>query len=297
MKKAIAIVLFLLILVNFQIAHAQTPTPEPDLSDGIISCFELDEESGIRSDSIGSNDLSDNNTVGFTSGKIGNASYYSNSGEYLYKDNHSFPTGANPRSYMMWAKSGDVYSRFINTGSETDCAFFHIFMNGGAINFECNSDTLWITGFSFNVWNLVGITYDGSSAKLYRNLNSESKSMSLNTSNNRFKLGEYTATFSIDLFMVWDRALTLTEITDLYNSGSGRSCAYIESLMVPPTSTPLPTSTPSDERQVSLSSGDWMTIKREVSYGDLSVSIIVVIGLLGFALFAIIITVDRWIRK
>jgi len=54
------------------------------LLDGLVSWWDLDEESGIRYDSVGSNDLTDNNTVGYDNGKIVNAaSFVATNGERL----------------------------------------------------------------------------------------------------------------------------------------------------------------------------------------------------------------------
>lgn len=51
---------------------------------GIFAHWPLDEESGTRYDTVDSNHLTDNNTVGFASGKIGNAaSFVASNGESL----------------------------------------------------------------------------------------------------------------------------------------------------------------------------------------------------------------------
>ncbi len=56
------------------------------LSDGLISHWKLDEPSAARSDSVGSNHLSDNNTVTQVAGKMGGAAEFAAAnGEYLLK--------------------------------------------------------------------------------------------------------------------------------------------------------------------------------------------------------------------
>jgi hypothetical protein len=55
-----------------------------NLRDGLVSWWTLDEASGTRADSHGSNDLTDNNTVGSAAGKQGNAAdFESTNSEYL----------------------------------------------------------------------------------------------------------------------------------------------------------------------------------------------------------------------
>jgi len=75
MKK---VFITLLLLVSFPFTVSAT------LLDNLTAYWTLDETSGVRVDSHGSNDLSDNNTVLYATGLIGNASDYevSNS-EYL----------------------------------------------------------------------------------------------------------------------------------------------------------------------------------------------------------------------
>ena len=68
----------LLVCLPFS-AFAFTPT-----SDDLVSYWSCDETSGSRVDSHGTNDLTDNNTVGYVEGVIGNACYFNGANsEYL----------------------------------------------------------------------------------------------------------------------------------------------------------------------------------------------------------------------
>ncbi len=274
---------------------AQTPTPEPDLLGGMISCYELDEESGVRSDSVGSNHLSDINTVGYTGGLIGNAAmFFSQNTEYLFQQNHGFPIDNDPRSFFFWVKTSIDYEGLMFYGDE-DSGFVYFAFQG-------YPDGLWLDYGNSAIsnlvidggqWNLVGFIYDDPDLIIYRNQDSYSTEVlsQFSTYEGVFWIPAPQTEWGeidIDLLMVWERALSESEVSLLYNSGSGQSCDEIINGIGPE---------PQGERRVYLSSGDWMTVMREVSYGDLSISIILGILMLGFVLFAIIYTVDKWIRK
>lgn len=65
-------------------------------SGGMVAAWNLDEESGTRFDSVGSNNLTDNSTVGFVAdGKVGNAAdFVAANSEYLsIADNSNLSTG------------------------------------------------------------------------------------------------------------------------------------------------------------------------------------------------------------
>ena len=82
-----------------------TPTPEPSVYDDAIALWKLDEASGTRADSIGSLDLTDNNTVGYAnmgpSGVV--AGTFNGTDEYLSKT--SFPALSSKLSVGMWVSA------------------------------------------------------------------------------------------------------------------------------------------------------------------------------------------------
>ena len=78
------------------------------LSTNLVSCWELQEESGSRIDSHGDNDLTDNNTVLFGTGKVlaNAADLEDDQDEYLNIAKHTddlFTTS--DRSMAMWLKA------------------------------------------------------------------------------------------------------------------------------------------------------------------------------------------------
>jgi hypothetical protein len=114
--KCIKKLVFLLLLVilashlgfSNQRAYAST------LSTGITSYWKLDEASGTRADSASSNNLTDVNSVGQATGKIGSAGQFTISGsKYLsIADNASLSTGSTDFTVSVWvyidAKGGNA---------------------------------------------------------------------------------------------------------------------------------------------------------------------------------------------
>ena len=93
----IGLILFLCLILAFSILLFSTVQAAPTNpgTTNLEAWWKLDEESGTRDDAHGSNDLSDNNTVGFTAGKYSNAaSFILANSEYLsIGDNNSLSTG------------------------------------------------------------------------------------------------------------------------------------------------------------------------------------------------------------
>src|SRR3990167_7395409 len=73
---------------------------------GLISWWSLDEASGQRNDSHGSNHLTDNNTVLSAAGKVGNAADFekSNSEFLSIADNPNLSTGDIDFTIAIWVK-------------------------------------------------------------------------------------------------------------------------------------------------------------------------------------------------
>jgi hypothetical protein len=216
------------------------------LTDGLVSWWNLDETSGTRVDSHGSNDLADINTVGNATGKISNAaSYVSANNEYLVK---AAPTGVNggDRDFTLagWIwydalvtktaiKLGALNS---GAGNLTDwmlyltsnkLTFYGIatssFQGITATSFGALSTGTW---YHFALWQDAGApslniqmnngTIDDNTS--YTTLTHQTGAVSLQLG------GGYGASYidgRLDEVGFWDRVLTPDERAELYNSGDG----------------------------------------------------------------------------
>lgn len=220
------------------------------LTDDLTSYWKLDESSGNASDSVGSNTLTNNNTVTYSTGKVNNgANFNSASSKYLLKSSFSL-SGTHNITYSFWVKSSTA------TGQQTILS-----------NYDSSSNQLWVEIYSnkirFGTWNgstvasfsssesindgnwhFVVINKNGTTGKIYID-NGSANTGTLHdiTIGSTFSLGRdnINATNylngSIDEVGVWSRVITETENSQLYNSGNGLQYPFGST----PTSTP-PTS-------------------------------------------------------
>jgi hypothetical protein len=182
---------------------------------GLVSWWNLDETSGTRADSHGSNDLTDVNTVGYTDGKIGNAaSCITANVEYLQvTDNSSFDFSGG-MTIAGWVKQNTATDPSI---SKDDAG------SGREFN--------WLSGTWYVFDSVSGFeTVAASDKKPFRQFNADAMVKGSAISNvmkdtgTVFKINNFAGTVSEcdwDLVGLWGRALTPAEITLLYNAGSG----------------------------------------------------------------------------
>lgn len=200
------------------------------LLDGLVSWWSLDEASGTRVDSHGSNNLTDNNTVGSATGKISTAaSFVQANSEYL-SGTASLPGGS--FSFAAWVQptSGGVafYPYFEIDASGDACDVFAF-----QSKWQCRTqgNTILDSGVatSAGVWAFVVFGHDGSTA--FISVNGGAKSTLSNgaltfAATENFNIGKQLNAGNyfdglVDEAALWNRELTAAEITELYNSGNG----------------------------------------------------------------------------
>jgi len=126
--------------------------------------------------------------------------------------------------YKAWAGGVDPYSVVVMTAT-TDNTYFAISNSSGVgVNSQLGS------ALTLNTWtHLVG-TYDGSNVRFYVNghledTNAQTGTLKVNTEDYYIGMNNLYVPQSfigrIDEVGVWEKALTQTEITALYNSGNG----------------------------------------------------------------------------
>jgi hypothetical protein len=196
---------------------------------GLVSYWNLNEPNGIRSDSAGTNNLTDNGGVGSALGKQGNAaSFVRANTEYL-----STPIDRGAYTTISLALWFYVDADFATTGIASwgigtlDNNPFLIFqLDTGTVRLFVDGGVRITTPVIIGAWYHAVITYDGADWKLY--LDNDLK-------------GTYTGAYGtlsglilylgsgfqgyfdgrIDEVGFWDRALAGSEIAALYNGGSG----------------------------------------------------------------------------
>jgi hypothetical protein len=217
------------------------------LTDNLVSYWKLDESSGVRADSHGSNNLTDNNTVGVAAGKINNAAQFvAANSEYLsHSSNSDLTTGDIDFTLQAWVylDTKTVLRPFVakyEFGAEKE---FVLHYNVVDDYFSLLvRDTLGNTGFvnatnlgspSTGTWYCIHAWHDSVNDQLgiavnagTANLNSHTDGVSTSTTA-EWQLGHIVggdATYMdgrIDEVGFWKRVLTSGERSQLYNSGNG----------------------------------------------------------------------------
>jgi hypothetical protein len=222
------------------------------LTDDCVAFWKLDNENDL----VGSANFTNNNSVNFGIGLIGNCADNFNTGSsrsLTVANSLGITNGS--YSFSVWIylislpASGDNWAIFSNSNNTNDIDNQITIRNNGGIyqirfarnRYNISSQSFLVTfSPSIDTWYHIVQTYDGTNLKGYIDGTYQSQ---LATSGNgsgttttRTALGTgLSGTFytgKIDCVGVWTRDITSSEVTELYNGGAG-----IEYPFTPPPST------------------------------------------------------------
>ena len=204
------------------------------LSSGLMAFYRL---SNALDSSGNSNTLTNNGSVSFSTGKIGNAASFSDSagGQYLTSPVNGY--SANGMSVSLWfKKTGSKGTSGLISAVSADKTGWTVIREGGDWFFLAGNGS-WsvqtsglVSASASQNWTHLAITDDGSTMKFYVNGSSVATASTPTYASAAVKLGVFPhfsgnngQTFDglIDAAGIWHRALTLGEISSLYNSGAG----------------------------------------------------------------------------
>lgn len=214
-----------------------------DLTASLMAYWELEEASGTRADSHGSNDLTDNNTVTQNTGKQGNAAVFTagNSETLSIADNAdlSYSGDFSWSGWLYWtAGSSPQFAGklggFGNSEWELKIQFvaFNLVRfathNSGGTTFNLDA----AAGISQNAWQFVTITFVAATSTMTLRFNSGARTTrtitgTIPNSTGAYFLGSNAYSGRMDEVGFWKRALSEAEEVWLYNSGNGRTYADI----------------------------------------------------------------------
>ncbi len=214
---------------------------------GLISYWKLDESSGNAVDSVGSNTLTNNNSVTYGAALINNGANFGTSNTNKSLSKGSIITPLTSVSIQCWVKvntlipSGTTYGLF-EQEDDTNAVIMGVLYdeNSGSPRIRADyhknnvSDNYvyYTTTMTTSVWHHIVITYDGSTFTLYFDGVSRGTPLTISgggsgsVSGNEFTIGEMPrfgsfASMISDESGIWNRALTSGEVTTLYNGGAG----------------------------------------------------------------------------
>src|SRR3989344_3495434 len=223
-------------------------TASPDsLGTSLNAFWKLDEASGTRSDSVGSNNLTDNNTVTQGTGKVGNAAQFTaaNSESLSITDNTALSTGDIDFTIAAWvyldsvsSTRGIVDKRSADAAGSIDYSLrynqlidrFAFYVNGVDDTSKAVADNFGSP--SISTWYFIVAWYTATDNTLHIQVNNGAENSAASTvtppdTNGLFQIGKAALASSnfmdgrIDAVGFWKKTLSSSERTALYNSGSG----------------------------------------------------------------------------
>lgn len=209
------------------------------LTDNIVAYWKLDEVSGNRADSAGSNTLTDNNTVASISGKIGLAAEFVKANtEYLScADNAALSTGDIDFSMACWCQFDDKVASHVMSQKGWDDAYgeWLFLYDSGNDRFEflIANAAASVAANTFGVpsiatWYYVAAGYNATLNELWISVNAGTPNTASYSGGNTstpgtFKMGLAFGTYydgRIDEHGIWKRDIR-ADVAALYNSGAG----------------------------------------------------------------------------
>jgi hypothetical protein len=189
-------------------------------------------------DGLGSSaDGTNNGATQTATGKIGNAWSFDGSNDYVsIASNNSIPMGAEPFTYNIWVNpdSFSGWNAYLSLGTGAVGQALDLTNDGGtqngSINIERYGGTAVSSGSStiaLNTWTMLTVTYDGTTIKLFFDgVQVGSNTYAFNIANNGVNFGKTPwnsdyGDVKLDEMTIWNRVLTTSEISLLYNSGTG----------------------------------------------------------------------------
>lgn len=220
------------------------------LTDNLLAVWKLDEASGARADSFGSNNLTDNNTVTQNPGKLGNSAQFTrvNSEWLSIADNADLSGGDRDLTWAAWvyldSKASDINTIIgkLDFAAGDTREYALKYEGGGSDVFQLNvykpgigSAGVAASTFgspSLSTWYLVIAWHDATANTINICVNdgtvdSVSWSNGMGDSAVECQIGaiadsaRYFWDGRIDYVCMWNRVLTSGERTSLYNGGAG----------------------------------------------------------------------------
>ena len=248
---------------------APSPSPSPSAlpgtcPTGLVSYWKMNEASGIiAADSIGSNTATSNGTTtAGVAGKLGNARSFNGSTGYLSTAQNLNSWLGGTASVSFWIKTNQVGKDIfwqapgvtgVESGDTNDVRWGWI-DTAGKIHIDAGNGTTATSpkAVNDNLWHHVVLTRNSTSGQVQVYLDNSTAATGtsdIGTKTTSFssigRIPGSTAGFfngSLDEFGIWNRVLSASEVSVLFNSNAGLSCG---TSTPSPSPSPLPSPSPS----------------------------------------------------
>ncbi len=224
------------------------------LTTNLVSYWKLDEASGNASDSVGVNTLTNNNAATFVAGKINNGAKLVNASNQFFSITDAAQVGLDlvgDLTYCLWTNFATLptgnygfVSKWLATTDKSFSFYYHNNLGVYSFIFVNTADGATVGSASINytlplsVWLYVSLVYTATLGQIEVFLNGLSIGTATGTLATSiyngvadFEVGNTPATASIDGIIdevgIWSRALTTTEVSELYNGGAGLAYPFI----------------------------------------------------------------------
>ena len=213
------------------------------LTDGLNHFWDLDDD-GVWADDVGGWSLSEDGTPGVlpTGGPDGGGCLNMTFDQNLYRTPVAWDGSVARLTCNMWFKldAYDTLGNIIFAWRQATRGVIAFNVNAtGKLEGSVSDDTTTLSlatstaSISLATWYMATLTDDGTTRRLYVNgsadgTDSTTLSGVYETSATEFSIGDPWSTFAARMdgkaamFGIWERALSPTEITELYNSGAGK---------------------------------------------------------------------------
>jgi len=220
-----------------------------DLSDGVILSYTNDNTEIIGSTLFDLSSTSNDGTIyGATCGVIGqiNEACNFNGSNKIESDNNIGITGSEDRTFSMWVKMSSTSGQYLlSTGGATNALsgkrWTPYFLDSDTINVNIKSGNAYFTvgDIGDNTWHHLVFGLNGTKDDdifLYLDgvevIKDSSGGTIINSDDDIVRIGydlqsESYFDGAIDEIIIWNRTLSSTEVTELYNSGDGLQYPFI----------------------------------------------------------------------
>jgi len=225
------------------------------LDTNLVSYWKLDETSGNASDSVGSNTLTNTNTVGYASALINNGADFGTANtDKSLSTTSTLGINGGAVAISIWVKMrteiGSGIQTFVenatSTGTFTRYSIDYDY-NGGTrrLRFTRTKSGVAAQTVDYNVtlgtadWYHLVLTYDTTNIKGFVNgasvgttaASGNGSSGAGGTYLGKDNLGSYSSIY-LDEVGIWNRALSADEVAMLYDNGNGNQYEFDESLKI-----------------------------------------------------------------